>query len=147
MNKQPQYRAIYLYQDNPLALLVRVAHGSGQLQICLTVCLTICALFSLHFMYICEQRVFIFHLEYIRSITLKKWHSIEGLDAPSICKCNVKCQCKCRDGKKRQTLQTRLCYFSQMVLFLSPECGKLCVKSALFTVLSAPELSAPVLSA
>ena len=44
--------------------------------------------------------------------------------------------------KKRQTLQTRLCYFSQLVLILSPERGKLWVKSAILTVSSAPELSA-----
>ena len=39
--------------------------------------------------------------------------------------------------------QTRLCYFSQLVLILGPEHGKLCVKSALLTLLSTPELSAP----
>ena len=73
----------------------------------------------------------------------QKSHSQAGLARLSLLYCLLYWynSTHCLRWKKRQTLQTRLCYF------LGPESGKLCVKSALLTLLSTPELSAPVLSA
>ena len=85
---------------------------------------------------------YLLHLQYLR------WWNLETIakfqDAQNfVSKQYWKCSANGQRWKKRQTLQTRLCYFSQLVLFLGPERGNLCVKSALLTLLSTPELSAP----